>query len=614
MATSGSCSSNSYSGRYIQLNWSRTSYDVNGCYSDIAWSLVGAGTASASWYKAGNFKVVIDGETVYSSSTRINLYNGTTVASGTKRIYHNSDGTKSFSASIEAGIYYVAVNCTGSGSWTLDTIPRYLNSCKLYLKNTYLNVLQVNWTCDPKRDYTQYRIKTGSGNYGSWTDAGDTVAGDGKSGWFNIGNLKPNTSYTVQIRLRRSDSGLWSESNTITATTKNIATISSPNANFSLNSGSSGNSLKVTCSNPSGQPLYYYLDCPSGTRRLTSAQTTSTSYTWSAAQILSMLQYFTASNSSSIKVGVQTVPMSGFSNDSAYYNEKVGTLNVTDSNPTFSNFTYADVNSKTTALTGNNQYLVKGYSKVTVTISTANKAVAKNYASISKYRLVIGEQSVEANYSSSSAVTLTLNNVTSNTMYVYAIDSRGNSTVKQISASKFISYNKPVITSFTANRTNGVESETTVVIKGTWWNGNFGSVANAFDTKALYYKLITAGSYTKAQDVALTISGNNFTFNHTVYGDLRADGYTISSAFNLLFRIIDKLVTTDAYYTLGTGTPALAIHKNGVAIMNMYNTSLGGGLQVNNRVLDKAITQIGTCNDADSCIKPRNLSRRSKCK
>lgn len=188
MATSGSCSSNSYSGRYIQLNWSRTSYDVNGCYSDIAWSLVGAGTASASWYKAGNFKVVIDGETVYSSSTRINLYNGTTVASGTKRIYHNSDGTKSFSASIEAGIYYVAVNCSGSGSWTLDTIPRYLNSINLYSNSTALESLGLKWTCSPTRDWTQYRIKKSGGSYGSWTDAGDSGT---TSGSFTISGLSP---------------------------------------------------------------------------------------------------------------------------------------------------------------------------------------------------------------------------------------------------------------------------------------------------------------------------------------------------------------------------------------------------------------------------------------
>ena len=115
MASSGSFGTSGYSGRYLTFNWWTNGRSIDGNYTDIGWNLVGSGNASASWYKAGNFKVVIDGETVYSSSTRINLYNGTTVASGTKRIYHDSQGNKQFSAYAEAGIYTIAVNCSGSG-------------------------------------------------------------------------------------------------------------------------------------------------------------------------------------------------------------------------------------------------------------------------------------------------------------------------------------------------------------------------------------------------------------------------------------------------------------------------------------------------------------------
>ena len=125
MASSGTFNTNAYSVRYLTFNWWVNSQDIGGNYTDIGWNLVGAGGTTTSWYKAGNFKVVIDGEQVYYSSDRISLYNGTTVASGTKRIYHNSDGTRSFSASAEAGIYYVAVNVSGSGSWELPRIARY---------------------------------------------------------------------------------------------------------------------------------------------------------------------------------------------------------------------------------------------------------------------------------------------------------------------------------------------------------------------------------------------------------------------------------------------------------------------------------------------------------
>lgn len=124
MATSGSVSSSSYSGRYIKLTWERTSYSVANNTSTIKWTLVGDGTASSSYYKAGNFKVIIDGDTEYSSSTRINLYDGTTVKTGTKTIKHNSDGSRTFTVKIQAGIYTVAVNCTGSKTFTLTSIPR----------------------------------------------------------------------------------------------------------------------------------------------------------------------------------------------------------------------------------------------------------------------------------------------------------------------------------------------------------------------------------------------------------------------------------------------------------------------------------------------------------
>lgn len=121
MALSGSFNTTAYSGRYLTLSWTATQ-DIATNTSTISWTLKGAG-GSSIYYKAGAFKVVIAGETVYSSSTRIQLYSGTVVASGTKKIQHNSDGKKSFSASAEAAIYYTAVNCKGSGSWELNDIP-----------------------------------------------------------------------------------------------------------------------------------------------------------------------------------------------------------------------------------------------------------------------------------------------------------------------------------------------------------------------------------------------------------------------------------------------------------------------------------------------------------
>ena len=124
MASSGSFNTSGYDGRYLAFNWSVASQDVANNRTTINWSLKGAGGSTTSWYMSGNFKVLINGQQVYFSSNRIQLYNGTTVASGSFTINHNNDGTASFGAYAEAGIYWVAVNCSGSGSWSLPTIPR----------------------------------------------------------------------------------------------------------------------------------------------------------------------------------------------------------------------------------------------------------------------------------------------------------------------------------------------------------------------------------------------------------------------------------------------------------------------------------------------------------
>lgn len=147
MANSGSVSTNGYQGRYVTFSWSLTSQSIKANTSTISWRLEGDGNAQSSRYKAGNFKVTIDGTTVYSTSQddRIWLYDGTLVASGNYTFNHNAQGQKSFSVSIQAGIYTYAVNCTGSGSFTLPTISRISTITAVNGVNTS-DVLSVNYT------------------------------------------------------------------------------------------------------------------------------------------------------------------------------------------------------------------------------------------------------------------------------------------------------------------------------------------------------------------------------------------------------------------------------------------------------------------------------------
>lgn len=125
MAKSGSITTGEKQGRSVTLSWTLSSQSIDKNTSTIAWSITGSGSASG-YVKSGGFKAVINGTTVYSTSTdtRIELRNGTVVATGSTTITHNADGTKSFSLSVEAGVYTYAVSVSASGTHTLDTIPR----------------------------------------------------------------------------------------------------------------------------------------------------------------------------------------------------------------------------------------------------------------------------------------------------------------------------------------------------------------------------------------------------------------------------------------------------------------------------------------------------------
>lgn len=124
MATSGTFKTSAYDGACLQFDWSLKSQSTVNNQSVISWALKGAGIKSGYWYMAGPFKCVINGTTVYQSNTRIKLYSGTVVASGELAIGHDNNGSKSFSAYAECAIYTSAVNCKGSGSWSLPDIGR----------------------------------------------------------------------------------------------------------------------------------------------------------------------------------------------------------------------------------------------------------------------------------------------------------------------------------------------------------------------------------------------------------------------------------------------------------------------------------------------------------
>ena len=133
MATSGYTDVSVAGSITLRFSWTAGTQNVENNYTPVNWTLKlisSNSTARISSTAAKDYSVTVDGKT-WSGTNTIGLSGGATktLASGSKNIYHNSDGTKSFSYSFsqEIAITYsgTAIGTkTGSGSGTLNTIPR----------------------------------------------------------------------------------------------------------------------------------------------------------------------------------------------------------------------------------------------------------------------------------------------------------------------------------------------------------------------------------------------------------------------------------------------------------------------------------------------------------
>lgn len=125
MALQGAVSTNKYDGNVgLTCTWTATQ-DLVANKSILTWTLASDGSQYYV-YVTGNVKLEINGEMVLDIFPRFDMQGGGYWSrTGTLEIPHNSDGSKTFTINVSAGIwYYTSSNCTGTGTFTLDQIPR----------------------------------------------------------------------------------------------------------------------------------------------------------------------------------------------------------------------------------------------------------------------------------------------------------------------------------------------------------------------------------------------------------------------------------------------------------------------------------------------------------
>lgn len=484
-------------------------------------------------------------------------------------IPHNSDGTL---GQITFSVYWYLTSST-SGTTTKSiqpaTIPRYATITQYDVYAVDETTLGVNWNADAACDAVSYSID-GS----NWISTGGLT--------FYVGGLSAGTWHTISIAIKRADSQLWTYSYD-TYEVKGAWTYSYPYVeyvtDFVIGSGNCNANLinplgrQVTLdliSNNDGSIIGTYSGTYNG---LVGAE-------FNTAEAIDK-QYRSIPNnpSGTYYARVTYGQVVNTSSSKTYY------VNTADCKPTFNLFTWEDVNATTLALTGDSSIVVKDQSNIEVTIPVANKASAKNYATITKYEFKCGNKSNDnIAYSSSEDVSGTIIGVPDSTFQVRAVDSRRlPSDWVTLVAQNFIQYNNLIKGNASISRIGEVSSQTTITFNGKVSLVNFGQTTNSITNVTYQYKKSSDSSYTTGTTtITPTIDQNgNFSFSGLILGDV-LDGFDVQNVYTILINVFDEISNPYITFelTLGSGRPHLAWHKNGLSVMGKYNETAGGKLQI----------------------------------
>ena len=515
------------SGYTLYLDVSESNVSIANNTSVVNWTLRIVSTKAlvyGSWDGYGTpYSVSINGSQVASGSKTYDFrnYQSLTVASGSKTITHNSDGSKSISCSASFGNSSTPIgDASASGTFTLSKIPRYATSNQSFKDKTETSIT-MDWSSDSTIDYIWYSKDNGS----NWTGLDVT---DGKSGSYTINGLSANTTYNIKTRVRRKDSQLTTDSSNLAVTTYDYPYCTDA-PNFTI-----GDLLTIKFYNPLGRQIGWQVLGNDGSL-IAGNGTTGTSYTGINGEGSINNLYASIPKS---KSGTYTVKVTY---GSSIKTKTGGTYSIKGTEkPTVGSISYVDSNETTVAITGDNQHIVQNKSnlKVTYTSATGNKS-----ATISKYTFTLNgvtKESTSAGGTIDFGVVNSSNNVT---LTMVVTDSRGltSSTTKTITILAHSNPNAIV----TLNRKNNYEDETYLTV-----DGSIASVNSKNKMTIKYRYKLTGGNYgeftTIEDNVKQTLSLNKenaYIFNIIItdsFGSEYNQEHTLNKGVFPLFIDIEK--------------------------------------------------------------------------
>lgn len=565
MALSGSFQNLPVNNFGLYCTWSATQ-SVTGNYSDVTLNVylkyytleVGSRADSTISINGTSETYTAPAINDYSSGQHTKLLKTKTV-----RVNHNADGTKSGVALSAywrfSGTYSGTPisSITASTTITLDSIDRAAPTVSLSTSGITASGVTISATSSATADIWQYSTDNGS----TWTQFSTTA---GTSASKAITGLSPNTTYYIKVRARKKSNQVYGTSSAATVKTLGGAVVNSVTAltadaatvkvviNVTVYEASYTNTLVIK----NGSTAYLTISGLSWSKG-----TADRTVTLTAAQRTTLLTAM-----ASIKSFTGTFAVSSYSGSTQIgsTSSKTATVSTTAANsgPTLSGFTFADSYATTTAITGNDQLFIQGYSKLTVTPGTAT---AKNNATITNYTATCNGVSVSN--TTGDALTVGVVSKSGTVAVVLTVtDSRGYtaSVSKNITV---LAYAKPKVSSLTLRRTNDIEAEMQLVFNGSISAITVDSVQkNSLLYVRYRYKATSATSYSSYVSIlsAVTQSGTSFSYSNLELRSLASD-----QSWDVHIQIRDQLnslSSLDLYYVIPQGTPLVALRKQKVGI------------------------------------------------
>ena len=379
--------------------------------NEDSWSLEN-NTSTVSWtYKIERpqplisqigkaYSIVINGEVVKSGNVVMGGSGTMTVATGTETITHNADGTKTISCGFDqvCGFNWhgtTAPDASIRQNITLTRIPQIPVVTNMVYEWTETTCV-IQWTSSEQARRLWYSVQPVGGTE-TWSSAFNV---SGTSGSYTITGLTAATNYMIKTKIESID--LYEGTAPMTAFITRDYPYASNLPNFTI-----GDNVTFFLHNPLRRSVTIKLFASDNALAKTITANSDGNVTMANDATMKTVLYNSIPSSQSAYYHISVI----YSTNTKTTGGSTYSIKTSECLPTISTVTYQDTNSTVTAITGNNQQIVRNQSIVQF---TATGITTKYSATISNARVSVNSHGYTMTVSGSSA---TGGNTTINSAY-----------------------------------------------------------------------------------------------------------------------------------------------------------------------------------------------------